>query len=43
MHLSAIASEFEAELDDPNNDFLTFEKRIEKIIIKEWNTKKKEI
>lgn len=29
MHLSAIASEFEAELDDPNNDFLTFEKRMD--------------
>lgn len=40
MHLSAMASELESEMDDPNSDFLTFDERIEKIVMKEWNTRK---
>lgn len=40
MHLSAMASELELQLNDPNVDLLSFDERIDKTVMAEWNTRK---
>ena len=39
MHLSSMASELEAQLNDPNVDLLSFSERFNKIVMAEWNAR----
>lgn len=39
MHLSSMASELEAQMNDPNADLSSFSERFSKIVMAEWNAR----
>lgn len=39
MHLSSMASELEAQMNDPNADLSSFPERFSKIVMAEWNAR----